>query len=118
MVLRQVQLRINVFQQKEIRVNMTEKGKERPLSTILKELAEIIKRPVHVRRLEAEVTDHQQLYVIFNKPSLLIGVKVKHRFEEEGSLKWYYGVITSFRRGKLIVHYQETDETCQFLLRK
>ena len=116
MVQRQVQLRINVFQQKGIRVNMTEKGKERPLSTILKELAEIIiKRPVRVRRLEAEVTDHQQLYVIFNKPSLLIGVKVKHRFEE-GSLKWYYGVITSFRRGKLIVHYQETDETCQFSL--
>lgn len=68
-------------------------------------------KPVRVRRLQEE--SHQQLYLIFNKPSLLNGVKFKHRFED-GSLKWYNGHISY--RGRLNLYYHETDENCQFLV--
>ena len=116
MIQRQVQLRTTVFKQKGLRINLTERGKPRSLTAILAELkAIIINRPVRVRRVQAEV-GHQQLYVIFNKPSLLIGSKIKHRFEEGGSLKWYEGIITSVRGRKLHVYYQETNEKCQFSL--
>ena len=114
MVQRQVQLRTTMFKQKGLRVNMTERGKPRPLSMILRELKEIIvTKPVRVRRLQ-EAGNHQQLYLIFSKPSLLSGVKFKHRFEEEGSLRWYKGHISSCRRGQLNLYYHETDENCQF----
>ena len=94
---------------------MTERGKQRPLSMILRELKQIIvNKPVRVQQLQAG--SHQQLYLIFNKPSLLNGVKFKHRFEEDGSLKWYEGHISSYRGGRLNLYYHETDENCQFLV--
>ena len=69
-----------VFQQKGIKINITEKGKPRPVSELLKDLLEVKTRPVHVKRKEQTNAVHQQLYVVFEKPSLLKGVKINHRF--------------------------------------
>ena len=93
---------------------MTEKGKPRPLHTILKELKQIIvNNPIRVRRLQ-QAENHQQLQLISSKPSLLSGVNFKHRFEEAGALRWYEGHVTSYKGGQLYLHYDETDENCQF----
>ena len=54
--------------------------------------------------------------IIFNKP-LLNRVNFKHRFEEDGILKWYEGHTSSSYRGWLYnLHYHETDKNCQFLV--
>ena len=118
LIQRQVQLRTLVYQQKGIKINMTEKGKPRPVLELLKDLSTIItERPVRVRKKESTHLAHQQLFVVFSKPSLLKGVKIKHRFNEGGSLRWYEGTIISSTRDKwLTVHYHETDEKCLFTL--
>ncbi len=117
MVQRQVQLRTLVFHQKGIKINVSEKGKPRPMTKLLKDLSKVIsERPVRVGRKEQTHPAHQQLFVVFKKSSLLRGVKIKHRFEETGSLRWYEGTIISVRGNRLTVHYQETNENCRFVL--
>ena len=75
----------------------------------------IVNNPIRVRVLP-QAENHQQLYIIFNKPSLLSGVRFKHRFEEDSSLRWYEGHVTSYRAGQLYLYYHETEENCQFSL--
>ena len=117
LVQRQVQLRTMVFQQKGIKIPLSGKGKSREVSELLKDLENIIReRPVRVRRKQNIQQTHQQLFSIFEKPSLLKGVKIRHRFQEEGVLRWYEGIISSVKRSMFNIHYQETDEECEFSL--
>ena len=43
-------------------------------------------------------------------------MKIRHRFDENGSLHRYEGNITAVRGSMLTVYYKETDEHCQFTL--
>ena len=36
----------------------------------------------------------------------------------DGSLEWYEGTIKSIRCNRVTIHYQESDETCQFTLQE
>ena len=54
------------------------------------------------------------LHVLFDRPSLLASCRIKHRFEQDGSLVWYEGEIVSCRKQLVRVHYPETYEMCQF----
>lgn len=117
LVQRQVQVRSMVFHQKGIKLNMTEKGKPRHVPELLQDLSKVIKeRPVCIRRKEQTCPVHQELYTTFEKPSLLKGVKIKHRFDMGGFLEWYEGTIKSVRNNKFTIYYKESDETCQFTL--
>ena len=117
LVKRQVQLRTQVFQAKGAKIVFTEKGKQKSSSELLHELSSIIvNASVSVRRLDETVTNEKQpLYVVFDKPSLLIGVTVRHRFQDtDGTLQWYDGVITLYRRHTFTIYYDETKENCLF----
>ena len=115
MVRRQVQLRTQVFQQKRVKIVFTVKGRPKTSSELLKELSAIIvSAPVRVRRKE-ETVKHKQLYVVFDKPSVLTGVKIRHQFQAtDGTLQWYDGVITSYKRQNFTIHYEATAENCEF----
>ena len=79
-------LRVLVYNQKGINLSMAANGKLRPINEILKDLATIIRATsVHVQRTD-EAQDHQLLLTVFKKLSLLKGVRIKQRFEEDGEL--------------------------------
>ena len=42
--------------------------------------------------------------------SLLASCRIKHRFEENGSLVWYEANMLSSRKQQVRVHYPDTDE--------
>ena len=118
LIKRQVRLRCEVFQQKMAKIFFTEKGKSKTLSKLLQELSNIIVKspPLSVCRTEEIVeSDKQLLRVVFDKPSLLTGVKLKHRFQDDdGHLQWYEGVIMSYKRSSFTIFYEETKEECTF----
>ena len=109
-------LRTLVFNQKGITLSMSAKGKPRPVSVLLKELATIIStKPVRVRR-KGQAQAHQQLLIIFEKPSLLKGVCIKHRFKEDGELKWYKGIFTRINKKEAMISYDESEDEYHFSL--
>ena len=109
-------LRTLVFNQKGINLNMSAKGKPRPVSALLKELATVIStKPVRVRRKD-QAQAYQQLHVVFKKPSLLKGVRIKHRFEEDGELKWYEGIFTRINKKAAMITYDGDKEEYHFSL--
>ena len=116
LVKRQIQLRMKVYKQKGVRVLLTDNGKEKSGSRLLKELSDIIiKHPLQIE-VNSEQPFHQMLHVVFNRPSFLASCRIKHRFEEDGSLVWYEAKILSCRKQQVRVHYPDTDELCQFTL--
>ena len=99
-----------VFNQKGINLSMSAKGKPRPVSALLKELATVIStRPVRVQRKD-QPQAHQQLHVVFKKHSLLKGVYIKLRFEEDEQLKWYEGIFTHINKKAAMITYDEDTE--------
>ena len=116
LVKRQIQLRTKVYKQKGIQVLLTDNRKAKCAPRLLKELSDIIlKYPVQVE-VNAEEPSHQMLHVLSDRPSLLTSCRIKHRFEQDGSLVWYEGEIISCRKQQVRVHYPETYEMCQFTL--
>ena len=108
-------LRTLVFNQKGINLSMSAKGKPRPVSELLKDLATIIStKPVRVRRKKAQA--HQQLFTIFKKPLLLKGVHIKHRFEEDEVLKWYEGIFKRINKKEAMISYDGSEEEYNFSL--
>ncbi len=71
LIKRQVDLRSKVYKQKGVRILFTEKGNPKS------------KHPV-----EPNVPLHQQLYVLFEKPSQLVGCELRHRFEDGDVVRW------------------------------
>ena len=112
LIKRQVQLRNKVYLQSVV-LNQSENGKMKPLERLCQGLASIIKNnPVKVQaHLEKS---HQELYVIFDKPSFLVGCRVKHRFEVGAELVWFDGEIVSYRKQEFSLLYPKTTETCLF----
>ena len=107
-------LRTLVFNQKGIHLSMSAKGKPRPVSELLKDLATIIStKPVRVRRKD-QAQVRQQLLTVFKKPSLLKGVHIKHRFEEDGELKWYEGTFTRINKKEALISYDGSKEEYHF----
>ena len=97
---------------------MSAKSKPRPVSELLKDLASIINtKPVHVWRKDKPQA-HQQLFTIFKKPSLLKDVHIKHRFEEDGNLKWYEGMFTRINKKEAMISYVGSEEEYNFSLKK
>ena len=95
---------------------MSAKGKQRPVCQLLKDLHTIIStKPVRVRRKNQPQT-HQQLFTIFNKPSLLKGVNIKHRFKEDEELKWYEGIFTHINKKEAMISYEGSKEEYHFSL--
>lgn len=116
MVKAQKLLRTLMYNQKGVKLNLSVKGKQRPINDLLKDLAAVIStKPVAVRRKQPKLL-HQPLYTIFKKPSLLKGVHIKHRFEENEDLKWYEAVFVHINKDEAIIHYNECDEDYQFSL--
>ena len=97
---------------------MSAKGKPRPVFELLKDLATIINtKPVRVRRKD-QPQAHQQLFTIFKKPLLLKDVHIKHRFEEDGKLKWYEGMFTCINKKEAIISYVGSKEEYNFSLKE
>ena len=92
---------------------MSAKSKPRPVSALLKELATVIS--MRVRRKD-QAQAHQQLHVVFKKASLLKGVRIKHRFEEDGEIKWYEGIFTRINKKAAIISYDGDKEEYHFSL--
>ena len=113
MVKRQVMIRKHVHNQKGIAIPSTLRGKPKPVDQLLADLKQVLCQHVHVQRTASASSGHQQLYTIFDRPSLLVGVKIKHQFEEDGSLTWYKGIITRYNKQNFFVHY-DTEENCVF----
>ena len=83
------------YKQKDVRVLLTANGKATCACRLLKELSDIIlKYPVQVE-VNSEEPSHQMLHILFDRPSLLASCRIKHRFEQDGSLVWYEGEILS-----------------------
>lgn len=116
LVKRQTMLRFMVFHQKHAKVVLTERGRRKSSLEVLKELAIVIKNsPLSVQRKD-QSSDHQLLFTLFDKPTLLIGVKLIHRFEDEESLEqqWYHAKITSYKKKLFNVYYPATKENYAF----
>ena len=83
---------------------------------LLNELSHMIKKhPVDVIK-QTKKPLHQQLYVVFEKPSLLNGCEIRHQFEDGETLTWYKGKIINYKNQHFQVYYLETDETCEFTI--
>ena len=110
MVKRQLDVRRKVYKQK-IQIS----GKAKSTDALLSELLHIIKK--HSIEIEnTHVATHQQLSIVFEKPSFLVGCKIRHQFEEGQVLTWYHGDIVSYKKQQFQVHYPESNEMCTFSL--
>ena len=70
-----------------------------------------------MRKKETVACKQQLLYTIFDRPSLLVGVKICNRFKEsDGSLKWYKGLITTYKRQQFAISYDGSAESYQFTI--
>jgi len=76
-------------------LNQSVSGKAKHIDTLSKEFVTIInKHPVKVQaHLDEEV--QQDLNVVFEKPSLLVACKLKHRFEIGPKLAWFECLTTN-----------------------
>ena len=110
---RQMKLRQNMYHQIG-KIFMTHEGKAKSVDDLLKELSDIISsNPVHVRRNSAS-NSYQQLLEIFKRPSLLIGIKFKHRFEIDSNLEWFEGHVLKYSKGNFTLHYDIQRKMCVF----
>ncbi len=55
---------------------------------------------------------------IVKQPQLLVGLRIKHRFEEDGQMIWFLGTVKHFcAQSKMFtVLYDDELETCNFSL--
>ena len=56
------------------------------------------------------VCNHQRLSVIFDKPSLLVGAKFKHRFNVDGTDKWFEGYVKCYRKSRFTFGYIDIND--------
>ena len=112
-------LRFEVFHQKYAKIALTERGTCKSTSQLLTELGNVIKNnPLSVKQKDQTTSDHQLLYVLFDKPTQLVGVKFIHRYEDEESSEecWYDAIITSYKKKAFNVYYPATKENCTFIV--
>lgn len=119
LVKKQVLIRSCVYNQ-QVSIFLSHQGIAKSIDQILNELSKIIiQNPLSVQPvpISSEVVKRQQLMHVFDKPSLLTGVKINHKFEidDAGHEEWYLGSITHYRKGQFTISY-ETAEICLFTL--
>ena len=104
----QINIRKKVFQE-NINIPFTTKGKQRPLSNIIREFS-------------AHLQCHGTCSVIANTHSYtsesLVGRSVLHKFEVDNEEKWFSGFIVSFNPRTHLheIAYDEEEEHCFFNL--
>ena len=101
----QIQIRKKVLKQK-ICITFSHLKKQRPLSEIVKELANFVSR-------NTPFSD------ILCTPEALVGRRIKHKFEIDGELgetKWYSGIIVHYNGTTKAyeISYDDEDEHCFF----
>ena len=77
--------------------------KQRPVSDIVEELSDFITR-------------NSPFPAVLQNPEALVGSRIKHRFETNGEMKWYNGVVVSFNVStkEHEVAYDEEENHCFF----
>ena len=78
----QIQIRKKILKQ-NIQIVFSRSRKQRPVSDIVEELSDFITR-------------NSPFLEVLQNPEALIGSRIKHRFETNGEMKWYSGVVVSF----------------------
>ena len=109
----QVQVRSLIFKQ-GVTIFFTSKGTTKSDNELLHELSQIIKKNP-IDKVVTSSPSHQCLSVLFDKPSLLRGAKIKHKFDVNGEEKWFMGDIKGYRRNEFTILY-DTEEECKFTL--
>ena len=113
LVKKQILVRSHVYNQ-SVNIYFTHQGVTKSNDEILQELSQIIiQNPIRQTVSNTVVNKlNQQLSDVFDKPTLLTGVKVRHRFEVDGQEEWFTGQIDGYRKGKFTISYDA--EVCQF----
>ena len=117
LIKKQVQIRSYVYHQ-PVTIIFSHHGVVKSDAQLLQELSKIIKQhPINSKIQDdcAFPSNHQQLSVLFDKPSLLVGVKLKHRFIVDGKEQWFKGHIKSYRKRKFSILY-DPEELSDFTL--
>ena len=117
LIKKQAQIRSYVYHQ-PVTIIFSHHGVVKSDAQLLQELSKIIKQhPINSKIQDdcALPSNHQQLSVLFDKPSLLVGVKLKHRFIVDGKEQWFKGHIKSYRKRKFSILY-DPEELSDFTL--
>jgi len=111
----QINIRKKVLNQK-VNIPFSHKGKQRPLSDIVKDITEFI--AAHPQTTEMN-PDALMVQPDINDPVSLIGREILHRFKlDSGKYKWFSGVVISYNakhKTHEIAYDSETDH-CHFNL--
>ena len=51
---------------------------------------------------------------ILKVPSLLVGMEIRHRFEDEDGLTWYDGLVIGVANMEFEVIYSGEEDICEF----
>ena len=84
-------------------ITFTKGGKQKPLEKIIQEVADFI-----------DSSTAESKYVSFIKsPRSLVGKHVRHKFDDDGEMKWYSGYVTDYcessKRHEIV--YEDDDDT-------
>lgn len=114
LVKKQIQMRTHIHHQ-SVSIFFSHHGNAKSIQELLQELSYIItSNPI--RAMKKTVCDHQSLSIIFDKPSLLVGAKFKHRFNVAGTDEWFNGSVDNYRKNQFTFSYVGTDELSHFSL--
>ena len=104
----QINVRKKVFQQ-SINIPFTTKGKQRPLSDIIREFS------AHLQNEGARTVIHSTHSYTSES---LVGRRVLHRFEVESEERWFSGFIVSYNPATCLheIVYDDEEEHCFFNL--
>ena len=101
----QINIRKKVLNQK-IKIPLSQRGKQRPLTVIIKELIDFI-----------AANPHSDKETVLGDPSFLVGQEILHRFEDEsGKESWFSGIVIRYNAENNTheVVYDGESEHCHF----
>lgn len=98
----QVQIRKKILKQ-DIHIVFSRSRKQRPVNELLEELCDFITR-------------NSDFPGIVFHPEALVGSRIKHRFEIDGEMEWYGGVVISYDESEKVheIAYDGEQEHCFF----
>ena len=106
-LVKKIQIWVHIYHQS---VNIfSHHGNAKPNEELVQELSHIImSNPI--RAVKRVVCNHQRLSLIFDKPSLLVGAKFKHRFNVDGTDKWFEGYVKCYRKSCFTFGYIDIND--------
>lgn len=95
-------IRKKVFKQ-NINITLTRSRKQRSVADLLQELSDFIRT-------------HCPFSELLEKPHILVGSRIKHRFETNGERKWFGGMVVSYDpiTRSHEIKYDEEEDLCSF----